>query len=215
MEIQELHNCQLFNIYYSQSQNQKNYFCSTKPIIMTKNIFVIALISLSIVACESSADISNKDQAKTEKNFKPEKKADKEQEENKIDVEPNRVLTMELDGMVCSMGCGGSIRKELYATGAIADCDFDFEDERTTDIAMIEFDKDKITPDEIVKIVSEMNDGQFSIGKTSTEEFVIPVKVKDNNTSSSRTSDAKIKVVSKTSFRIPNIFDLFSGLLSF
>lgn len=178
---------------------------------MTKHLFVIGILSLSLVACEAAVDSTSKDQAKTEK--KTEKK--KEKEEPKIAVEPNRVLTMELDGMVCSMGCGGSIRKELNATGAIADCDFDFEDERTTDVATIQFDKDKITADEIVKIVSEINDGQFSIGDTSSEEFIAPPKVKEDNTSSSRTSDAKIKVVANTSFRMPNIFDLFAGLLSF
>ncbi|MFT6921460.1 MAG: hypothetical protein ACJA1C_000454 [Crocinitomicaceae bacterium] len=183
---------------------------------MTKSLFVIAIISMSLVACESANKPTEDGKSLTEK-----KKDDKNKDnmdklaEVKVVVEPNRVLTIELDGMVCSMGCGGSIRKELNATGAIADCDFDFEDERTTDVATIQFDKNKITADEIVKIVSEMNDGQFSIGKTASEEFIAAPTVKEDNTSSRRTSDAKIKVVSSTSFRMPNIFDLFSGLLSF
>lgn len=179
---------------------------------MTKNLFVIAILSLSLVACESAVEPTKDDQAKTEK--KQDKK--KEKEEVKIAVQANRVLTMDLDGMVCSMGCGGSIRKELNATGAVADCEFDFEDERTTDIATIQFDKDKITADEIVKIVSEMNDGQFKVGKTASEEFVSEVEVNETSTkSSSRASEAKIKVLTQPSFRMPNIFDLFSGLLSF
>lgn len=178
---------------------------------MTKNLFVIALVSLSLVACESVNEQKEDGKPLTEKN-----KDDKnELAETEVVVEPNRILTMELDGMVCSMGCGGSIRKGLNATGAIADCDFDFEDERTTDVATIQFDKNKITADEIVKIISELNDGQFSIGKTTSEDFVTAPTVKEEITSSHSTSDAKIKVVSSSSFRVPNIFDLFSGLLSF
>ncbi|NRA13135.1 MAG: heavy-metal-associated domain-containing protein [Crocinitomicaceae bacterium] len=178
---------------------------------MAKNLFVIAILSVSLVACESAVEPTKDDQAKTEK--KQEKK--KEKEVIKIAVEANRVLTMDLDGMVCSMGCGGSIRKGLNATGAVADCDFDFENDRVTNVATIQFDKDKITADEIVKIVSEINDGQFAVGKTSSEEFVSESKVNEVGTSSSRPSHAKIKVLSNTSFRVPNIFDLFSGLLSF
>ena len=183
---------------------------------MTKNLFVIAILSMSLVACESAVTSTEDGKSLTEKKKDNKNKGNKDElAEVKVVVEPNRVLTMELDGMVCSMGCGGSIRKELNATGAIADCDFDFEDERATDLATIQFDKDKITADEIVKIVSEINDGQFSIGKTESEEFMAAPAVKENNTSSHRTSDAKIKVVSSSSFQVPNIFDLFSSLLSF
>ena len=184
--------------------------------IMTKSLFVIAIISMSLVACESANKPTEDGKSLSEKKKDDKNKGNEDElAEVKVVVEPNRVLKMELDGMVCSMGCGGSIRKELNASGAIADCDFDFEDERTTDVATIQFDKNKITADEIVKIVSEMNDGQFSIGKTSSEEFIAAPTVKEDNTSSRRASDAKIKVVSSTSFRMPNIFDLFSGLLSF
>jgi hypothetical protein len=42
-----------------------------------------------------------------------------------------------------------------------------------------------------------------------------PIVKEDNTSSQHRTSDAKIKVVSSSSFQVPNIFDLFSGLLSF
>jgi|TARA_B110000879_G_scaffold44624_1_gene63091 hypothetical protein len=183
---------------------------------MAKSIFLIVIIFMSLVACESKNKPTEDGESLSEKKKDDKNKGNEDKlAEPKFVIEPNRVLTMELDGMVCSMGCGGSIRKELNATGAIADCDFDFEDERTMDVATIQFDKNKITADEIVKIVSEINDGQFSIGKTASEEFIAPPIVKENNTSSRRTSDAKIKVVSSTSFRMPNIFDLFSGLLSF
>ena len=56
-------------------------------------------------------------------------------------VVANQVMTMEVDGMVCKMGCGGGIRKELKATGGVSLVEFDFEEERTTDVATIYFDQ--------------------------------------------------------------------------
>ena len=130
---------------------------------MVKNLLVIGIISLSLIACTSSEKSSEASTAQGKKSAKTEVPQGPE-----MNVDANHVLTMELEGMVCSMGCGGSIRKELRATGAVAECDFDFEDERPIDIATIEFDKNKITTDEIVDIVSKINDGQFTVGKTSS-----------------------------------------------
>ncbi len=169
---------------------------------MVKNLLIIGLIRVSLVACTSA-------EKSTPKAEKTEVKDDVAQidEVELVVVEPNRLLTMELEGMVCSMGCGGSIRKELKATGAVAQCDFDFEDERPLDIATIEFDKDKITVDEIIAIVSKINDGQFIVGKRSSEVFQ-NTEIKETKKSSRKTSVAKVEASTFT-FQFPNIFGLF------
>ena len=56
-------------------------------------------------------------------------------------VNPNQLLTMEIDGMVCQMGCGGAIRKGLKDTKGVASVEFDFEEERKTNVAKIAYDK--------------------------------------------------------------------------
>lgn len=128
-------------------------------------------------------------------------------------VVPNRILSLEIEGMVCKMGCGGSIRKELKATGAVADCEFDFEEDREVNTAKIAFNKEKISADEIVKIISEMNEKQFSVGKTSTSEIdVREVKLEETTSSSASQETAKIKV-SETSFKMPDLLKLFSRLI--
>ena len=86
-----------------------------------------------------------------------------------VDVLPTKLLKMNLEGMVCQMGCGGAIRKELNATKAVANCDFDFEEDRAVDLAMISFDENKITAEKIIDIVSEMNGGQFDVGSVTIE----------------------------------------------
>ena len=84
-------------------------------------------------------------------------------------VKPNSILTMKIDGMTCMMGCGASIRKELYATKAVKNVDFDFEEGRETNTAKIAFDDSKISQKEMIEIISKMNEKQFTVGETKVE----------------------------------------------
>jgi hypothetical protein len=134
-------------------------------------------------------------------------------------VHPNRILSVEIDGMVCEMGCGGSIRKGLNGTNGVANCSFDYEDGRTTNNAKIEFDKDVISADEITTLISELNDGQFTVGKSSAVAFTkadtAPISTNKTDTKGSGADQtAPINMSSSTDFKMPNILDLLSGLLS-
>ena len=128
------------------------------------------------------------------------------------DVKANRSLTMEIEGMTCVMGCGASIRKELFATKAVSSVEFDFVEERKVNTAEIAFDKDKITVDKIVQLVSELNEKQFKVGKTSSKEYTCTVN-NSNCSSDARCSDEKeCKIKSASKIEIPNFLDLLSGL---
>ena len=179
---------------------------------MVKNLIVVGILSVGLFSCESVQEPAGDDQ-KSELNEISKKKTSIDSDEPEaIIVDANRVMTMELEGMVCSMGCGGSIRKELNAKRGVAICEFDFEDERAIDIATIKFDKNQITVDEIIAIVSKMNDSQFKVIKTSVERLE-PVNVKEVNTSSKKSSKPRFEAAN-ASFHFPNIFDLFSAFFS-
>ena len=45
-------------------------------------------------------------------------------------VVSNKIVAMEIEGMTCVMGCGASIRKELYTTEAVSSVEFDFKEGR-------------------------------------------------------------------------------------
>ncbi len=130
-------------------------------------------------------------------------------------IVPNRMLTLQLDGMVCQMGCGGSIRKELNATGGVSLCEFNFEDGRKTNVARISFDKDKITADQIVTIISELNDGQFTVGNFVSEAIEtenIPV-IRESNDDLKSGEETVVNVSAKPLIELPSLLDLFSNLL--
>lgn len=171
-----------------------------------KKVLLSTLIIASLTACSTSTE---KTEAAVESKPLPELA--------QVDITPNRVMTMQIDGMVCQMGCGGSIRKELKGTEAVANCEFDFEDGRETNTATISFDKEKISADEIIKIVSEMNEKQFTVGDVSTtvlenipghEDIATPETTNDDKDAST-----SVEISSTTGIQLPNLFDLLSELV--
>ena len=173
---------------------------------MKKVLFTGILVSL-IAACSTSTDqVSEKEN---------DSKSDKVEESDLVAVTPNRMMTTEIDGMTCEMGCGGSIRKELLKTGAVSRCSFDFQGMDETSSAIIEFDKDKISADEIADLLKKINEGQFTLGKMSTESIAMDLKTtKADEASTSGDKDiTPINVSSSSGIQLPNFIDLISELL--
>ena len=49
-------------------------------------------------------------------------------------VTPNATSTLSIEGMVCKMGCGASIRKVLNDEKGVANCEIDFKEERKVNL---------------------------------------------------------------------------------
>lgn len=181
------------------------YFCSSKSFAMRNIFFGIGLVSI-LVACSSST--TDATVAVADKDDAP--------KEVIANVVPNRMLTVDIDGMVCQMGCGSSIRKELKATNGVGDCSFDFEDGRPTNTATIEFDKEVITADEITTIISEINDGQFTVGTSNAAPLKKPSddSAELDPSSSTTEENTAVTMTSTSGYQMPNFLDIFSNLLT-
>ena len=132
-------------------------------------------------------------------------------EEQAAPVMANRLLTLEIEGMTCVMGCGGSIRSELKATNAIESCEFEFEEGRAKNTAKVAFDKNKITVDEIINIVTTMNKGQFKVGGSDSEDISINIKTRVEERTTSSLENATPTVVSATSIELPSFVDILAS----
>lgn len=174
---------------------------------MKKFLFTGVLISL-LASCSTSSDQVSESEKNTD--------SQTIKESDLVAVTPNRLMTTEIDGMTCVMGCGGSIRKELLKTGAVSRCSFDFKGIDKTSSAMIEFDKDKISADEIADLLKEINEGQFTLGKMSTDAIASET-VEANEPISSSSPEKKdvktIKVSTSSGIQLPNFIELISELL--
>jgi len=124
----------------------------------------------------------------------------------KVEMQTNEVLVTEVEGMVCAMGCGGSIRKELKSTGAVSRVEIDFKEGKEKQIIKISFDNTLISKSEIIKRMETINDGQFSVQPiVSTED--------GSEYSGGSSEKSNVNMSDQTSFEIPNLFDLLSSLV--
>ena len=126
-----------------------------------KILISLFFLSFVVFAC---------DQVKTAQNTDAKVQTPKEK------VVANKMLTFEIQGMSCEMMCGGSIRQELSETNAVEKCEFDFEDDRRTNIVAVSYDQKKTTAKELIKIVTKMNEGQFKVGKSDEHDISINIK---------------------------------------
>jgi mercuric ion binding protein len=171
-----------------------------------KLIALLFIIGLTF-GCQQSSNETNQPTEKEEKTSS-----------EKVKVTPNKMLLMEVDGMSCVMGCGSSIRKELYATNGVSEVEFDFEDGRETQIAKIKFNSDKVTPEQMVKIVNTMNEKQFTVGKVTEEDIESSENeetVEDDNIhSSTNNEEPKIQASTLSKIKLPNFLDIITSFLS-
>ena len=110
---------------------------------MKKLLFIIISFSLLLLSCSENSN----NEANTVK---------------KISV-ANQKITFEVEGMVCKMGCGGSIRKALLETKSVSQVDVDYQDDRTKQIVSVSYNKGQINKSAIVKLLETINDKQFKI----------------------------------------------------
>lgn len=115
--------------------------------------------SIAFVACNST------EQSKTE--------AKEEIVKTEILAENKTEVKMEIEGMVCAMGCAKYIEDNVADLNGIVASKVDFE----SAVATFEFDKTAMSAEEIETFISEIHDGQYKakilLGQeveTSTEE---------------------------------------------
>ena len=78
-------------------------------------------------------------------------------------VVPNTSLVLGVKGMVCQMGCGGSIRKALKQTCAVERVEVNYIDSLEEQTIIVDYDRQKLGPDQMINLLSQINDKQFSV----------------------------------------------------
>ena len=167
---------------------------------MMKNLAIVISSALILGACNSEPEVIH---LRTEKG----------QKETPVKVVANRVLSIEIEGMTCEMGCGGSIRKELKATKGVARVEFiDFDENKKIQKAEISFDSEIVTVDKIVNIITTMNEKQFKVGKMNSEAILSSSCNSTDKTYSSPDETETIEVA-ETRIALPNLIDILAGIV--
>jgi copper chaperone CopZ len=122
---------------------------------MKSIVIFITVVGFALASCNDSGE---KVHIKTVKG-----QTGKNQEKKVI---ANTQLNLEISGMSCEKGCGGTIRKALKQTGGVDRVSYDFVEGRETQIAKISLDSNKVDLEKVKKVISALNENQFTTGKS-------------------------------------------------
>jgi copper chaperone CopZ len=75
----------------------------------------------------------------------------------------NTTVELGVKGMVCQMGCGGSIRKALKETCAVDRVEVNYIDSLEEQTIKVYYDRQKIAPKQMIGVLSKINDNQFAV----------------------------------------------------
>ena len=78
-------------------------------------------------------------------------------------VKANAIQEIGVQGMVCQMGCGGSIRKALKETCAVERVEVNYIDTLVEQTIKVYYNKAKISPQQMLHILANVNDKQFTV----------------------------------------------------
>ncbi len=87
-------------------------------------------------------------------------------------VKANTTVELGVKGMVCQMGCGGSIRKALKETCAVDRVEVNYIDSLEEQIIKVSYDRQKIAPEQMVGVLSKINDKQFTVRSLGTPQSI-------------------------------------------
>ena len=126
--------------------------------------FIVPFILLFILSCQRDASYNaNSDVQKLEE-LAEEKKP-----------EADYQCVAKVSGMVCKMGCGGTIRKELKSLRGVSRVAVDYEENREEQIISVFYNSRFHDEKEIYAELEKINNGQFTIGTTKSERLNNPL----------------------------------------
>ena len=125
---------------------------------------ILPFILLFIASCQSDAPQNAQIDSQ---------KLDVIAEEKKPDADYQCVA--KVSGMVCKMGCGATIRKELTNLKGVSRVAVDYEEDREEQIISIFYNSSFHDEKEIYAELEKINNGQFTVGTTKSERLNNPL----------------------------------------
>ncbi|MBM3916612.1 MAG: heavy-metal-associated domain-containing protein [Sphingomonadales bacterium] len=78
-------------------------------------------------------------------------------------VEANTIQEIGVKGMVCQMGCGGTIRKSLKETCAVDRVEVSYIDSLEEQKIKVYYKRERIAPRQMLGMLADLNDKQFTV----------------------------------------------------
>jgi copper chaperone CopZ len=117
-----------------------------------------------------------------------------------------------VEGMVCEMGCGASLRKGLLESGSVTKVEVSFDEEAPSNVITVFYDKSISSPEQLIEVIEKLNEGQFK-AKLIKES---PIETAGSQTESnirSKSNNQQILKVEEAYWSFPNLTDLLNKLV--
>jgi hypothetical protein len=125
----------------------------------------------------------------------------------------NAVAEFEIEGMVCEMGCGASLRKGLYETGFVSEVKVDYDESNPANLIKVYFNIDNISTIKMKEVIESLNENQFKASLVNMEELSSSDQKKyKKNKSNASLGSPGVEASTKT-YSFPNVTELLNGLI--
>jgi copper chaperone CopZ len=126
--------------------------------------FIIPVLLLFIISCQSEATQNV--------NVASENVAEVVEENTPV---ADYQCVAKVSGMVCKMGCGGAIRKDLKNLEGVSRVAIDYEENREEQIISVFYNSRLQNENKIYAELEKVNKGQFTVGATKSESLKNPL----------------------------------------
>lgn len=132
---------------------------------------------------------------------------------SKDNLSANAVVEFEIEGMVCEMGCGASLRKGLFETGFVSEVKVDYAEKNPSNTIKVYFNENNITTDKMEEIIESLNENQFKARLIKVDELSDSDKQKYNIDQSESSANSSGVKASTQRFSFPNLTELLNSLI--
>lgn len=112
-----------------------------------------------------------------------------------------------IDGMACEMMCGNKIAQELNGLNGVKNTDIDFKGEGEVNFALVEFDANTVSEQEMINAVQSIANGHYKVNSVEVKHIVAEETAKEEEETESVSA-----YTPKLQYQLPNIFSVFSRL---
>lgn len=125
------------------------------------------------------------------------------------------VASLEIEGMGCAMACGSAINKAISGLDGVLATEIDFDADRDSDFAIVEFEENKVSAEQMMEAVNTLRKGHYKVSAVTIEQHV-PAANGASSVDDPKTGGEAAKTkgqIDTRSFTLPNILDILNRFI--
>ncbi|MCB9170967.1 MAG: heavy-metal-associated domain-containing protein [Flavobacteriales bacterium] len=121
---------------------------------------------------------------------------------------------LSIEGMTCEIMCGGAIKDALGKLAGVEDTKIDFKEGEDVDHAIVTFDPEKVSEDQMIQAVQALHEGQYKVLAVDVTRQVLqhPGSASDEGAEGPASTEEQVSVALQ-GFVLPSLLELLSQIV--